>query len=101
MLDVIHSAWNGYLSYGFDIGGYRNKARNPHVFLRWFQLGAFVPFMENGGGGTHRPWEYSENMAGIYKKFVDIHYDIKPTLLTYGALAFANKVSMIEPLAKR
>ena len=101
MTNIIHSAWNGYLSFGFDIGGYRDKERNKLVFLRWAQTGALLPFMENGGSGIHRPWQYGEEAAKIYKKYVDIHYDLKPTLLTYGAIAYANKVSMIEPIAKR
>lgn len=60
MINVIHSAWNGYLSFGFDIGGYRDKERSKFVFLRWAQTGAFLPFMENGGSGIHRPWQYGE-----------------------------------------
>lgn len=56
--NIIHSAWNGYLNFGFDIGGYRSVHNNKLVFIRWAQLGAFVPFMENGGCGKHQPWQF-------------------------------------------
>lgn len=49
--NVIHSAWNGYLNFGFDIGGYVNKKRDKFIMTREVQLGAFLPFMENGGLG--------------------------------------------------
>ena len=56
MGNVMHSAWNGYLNFGFDIGGYRGQNIPRNIFIRWFQIGAFVPFMENGGNGKHQPW---------------------------------------------
>lgn len=51
--NMIHSSWRNYTNFGCDIGGYRNGSgvlgRTGEVFTRWFQVGAFVPFMENGG----------------------------------------------------
>jgi alpha-glucosidase (family GH31 glycosyl hydrolase) len=61
MINIIHSASKGYLNFGFDIGGY--KERQPAtkwLFLRWAQIGALLPFMENGGNGQHEPWKYDE-----------------------------------------
>ena len=55
------SAWAGYVNFGSDIGGYRgfpaerNHANPPplgrtrELFIRWAQLGAMSPLMENGG----------------------------------------------------
>jgi len=45
--NVMHSAWKGYLNFGFDIGGYRGNKNNVSkpVFLRWAQVGSVVPFM--------------------------------------------------------
>ena len=57
MINVIHSASDGYLNFGFDIGGYKTKGKSQKwLFLRWSQIGALLPFMENGGGGIHAPW---------------------------------------------
>lgn len=59
MYNVLHSAWKGYLNFGFDIGGYRGGNRiTKNIFIRWAQLGALVPFMENGGNGKHQPWVF-------------------------------------------
>jgi hypothetical protein len=55
---VIYSAWMGYGNYGCDVGGYRGNDGTKYAthFLRSAQLNAFLPLMENGGGGEHRPW---------------------------------------------
>jgi alpha-glucosidase (family GH31 glycosyl hydrolase) len=57
--NMIHSAWRNYLNFGCDIGGYRTQhgeplGRSKNVFIRWFQMGTFLPLMENGGNGEHR-----------------------------------------------
>lgn len=83
--NILMSAWNGYLNFGFDIGGYRDKGNSKKVFIRWAQMGALVPFMENGGGGKHRPWQYDDETVAIYKNFVDIHMSLKPTFLSGAA----------------
>ena len=54
------------------------------VFIRWAQFGAFLPFMENGGGGEHRPWMYDEEVTAIYKTYVLEHYRLIPYLMSAG-----------------
>jgi len=66
----------GYLSFGSDIGGYREDAnfppqmRSKELFIRWAQMGAFSPIMENGGGGEHRPWMFDQQTTDIYRQLV-------------------------------
>jgi alpha-glucosidase (family GH31 glycosyl hydrolase) len=44
--NVLHSAWKGYLNFGFDIGGYKTSSHSSrNVFIRWAQFGSVVPFM--------------------------------------------------------
>ncbi len=53
------SADRGYVNFGTDIMGYRDKGiPETTLFVRWFQLGALCPLMENGGNGQHAPWLY-------------------------------------------
>jgi len=72
-------------------------------FLRWAQMGAFVPLMENGGGGNHFPWEFDNGTdtttTDIYRDFVNIHYQLKPYFLSAAALAYVTGDSVIIPLA--
>jgi len=61
MANILHSASQGYLNFGFDIGGYVSSGDSKkYLFLRWVQIGALLPFMENGGGGKHQPWLFDQ-----------------------------------------
>ena len=57
--------------------------------------------MENGGNGKHQPWDFDEETVQIYKKFVDIHYELKPFFLTTATNAYKKKKSTIKPLMKK
>jgi len=86
-----------YVSYGSDIGGFRSgPADDPEdVFVRWAQMGAFTPIMENGGGGEHRPWMYDEKrgdgkntVTNIYRDFVKLHYQLIPYIQSQVAYSY-------------
>lgn len=76
-MNLMHSAWNGYLNFGFDIAGYRGQHITKTLLLRWTQIGSAIPFMENGGNGPHQPWLFDKETIDIYRKFVNIHYELK------------------------
>lgn len=91
----------GYLSFGSDIGGYREdnnfpQGRGKEVFIRWAQLGAFCPIMENGGGGEHRPWMFDQETVDIYRKFVFLHDDLLHYFMKYSEKYFAEGRSLME-----
>jgi hypothetical protein len=102
---VIYSAWDNYTNFGCDIGGYRGDSttQDKHVFVRWAQSGAFLPLMENGGGGEHRPWMYDEETVDIYRKFVKEHYKLIPYLTYNGMTSMQSKgtLSAVRPVATK
>jgi len=85
--NIIHSAWDKYLNFGSDIGGYRSGpgdlGRNKTLFIRWAQFCAFLPMMENGGNKEHRPWKFdnTNETLNIYRRFVAIHTELSPYFL--------------------
>lgn len=97
----IYSAWEGYASFGCDIGGYRGKEKNRELFIRWAQFGALSPLMENGGGGEHRPWMYDDETVDIYRTFVQLHHQLSTYFHLIGAEAIETGVSTITPLSKK
>lgn len=101
--NMLWSSDYGYVAFGSDIGGYREKwsedprwGRTKELFIRWAQLGAFTPVMENGGGGEHRPWAFDEETTEIYRRFVKLHYAIIPYLNEKGAEAFERGESLMK-----
>lgn len=92
--NMYHSSGLGYVGFGSDIGGYREDGsipggRTKELFIRWAELGALCPVMENGGGGEHRPWMFDEETLEIYRSFVNLHDALLPYLMAQGAAAFA------------
>lgn len=102
MRKIIYSAWDGYANFGCDIGGYRGQSVSSKVtFLRWAQAMAFLPLMENGGGGEHRPWGFDTETVAIYRKYAKEHHRLVPYLLTMGAVAMEKGGSAVTPVAVR
>jgi len=108
LVNMYHSSRLGYVAFGSDIGGYDNDDNAPfglkrtkELLLRWVQLGAVCPVMENGGNGEHRPWIFDDNYGGtettdIYRTFVKLHYALIPYLMSEGARAFNEGVSLMR-----
>lgn len=99
---MFHSSEMGYLSFGSDIGGYRENdlfpgmGRSKELFIRWAQLGTFCGLMENGGGGEHRPWMFDEETEAIYRDLVQKRYNMINYLMTHSEAAFANGQSLMQ-----
>jgi len=100
------SAEYGYVAFGSDIGGYRDEddppqGRTSELLLRWTQLGAFSPVMENGGGGLHHPWAWEDpEVTDVYRDFVELHYALLPYLNAQGAVAFDEGRSLMRFVTK-
>jgi len=58
------------------------------LFIRWAQLGAFSPIMENGGGGAHRPWLFDQETTDIYRMFAKLHHAMVPYLMDNSEVVF-------------
>ena len=95
----------GYLITGSDIGGYREDktyptSRSKELFIRWAQLGAFCPLMENGGGGEHRPWMFDDETNDIYRELVLLHHKLIPYLDYTARASFDVKKSVMQFVRK-
>ncbi len=101
LINMYFSGQRGYVNFGCDIGGYRGDGlREKELFVRWAQLGALVPIMENGGIGEHRPWMYDEEVLDIYRRFVKLHHALLPYLYSQGAESYVSGLSVYRPLVK-
>ncbi len=102
MTNIYLSADVGYLVPGSDIGGYRDGSRDQETFLRWAQFGAMCPLMENGGLGEHRPWMIGgdtvdrQDTLDIYRKYLDLHYQLIPYMTRQAAIAWVQGKSLIN-----
>lgn len=99
---MYHSSDMGYLSFGSDIGGYRENdlypgmGRSKELFIRWAQLGTFCGLMENGGGGEHRPWMFDQETEDIYRDLVQKRYNMINYLMVHSESVYANQQSLMQ-----
>eukprot|EP01104_Vermistella_antarctica_P005033 TRINITY_DN1543_c0_g2_i4.p1 TRINITY_DN1543_c0_g2~~TRINITY_DN1543_c0_g2_i4.p1 ORF type:complete len:510 (+),score=58.62 TRINITY_DN1543_c0_g2_i4:85-1614(+) len=98
--NMFQSAWNKYVNFGSDVGGYRLGNHTTEVFTRWFQLGAFCPLFENGGEDRHAPWQFDNDTVTTYRTFVQFHDALLPYFLSTGNAAWYNGTSSMTPLAE-
>ncbi len=85
--NILESAGAGYSMLGSDIGGYRPGERFDRLFIRWAQLGALSPLMENGGRGEHRPWMVGRDVVAPYRYFAKLHHQLVPYFYGLGVEA--------------
>jgi alpha-glucosidase (family GH31 glycosyl hydrolase) len=99
LTNILASADLDYPVIGSDIGGFRTVdgqvVRDKKLFIRWAQLGALMPLMENGGDGEHRPWKYDQEVEDIYRKYAVFHEELVPYFYSQTAVAIQKKKSPI------
>jgi alpha-glucosidase (family GH31 glycosyl hydrolase) len=98
--NMFSSAQFNFVSYGSDIGGFRSDGEKfKDVFIRWAQLGAFCPIMENGGNGEHRPWMFDDETLEIYRKYVFLHHELIPYIYSQAAYSYELNKPTMRPQA--
>ena len=65
---------------GTDIGGFGSDT-TPELLTRWIQVGCFSPLCRNHcrlGKRLQEPWEFSNKVLEIYRKYVKLRYQLIP-----------------------
>lgn len=71
---------SGMPNVGTDIGGF-GADTTEELMARWIQVGCFSPLFRNHSAkGTRyqEPWQFSEKVLNIYRKYVELRYRIIP-----------------------
>jgi len=85
---------------GSDIGGFIEQPTGE-LFVRWIQLGIFHPFCRvhsSGDHGDQEPWSFGDEYASLFKKFVELRYQILPYIYTSFYCYHKNGTPMLQPL---
>ncbi|MFE3519514.1 glycoside hydrolase family 31 protein [Streptomyces sp. NPDC059166] len=83
---------------GPDVGG-SGGSPSPELYLRWFQLGAYMPmFLTDPGVGGREPWEYGPEVLAHAGRAARERERLHPYFVTLSHLARLTGAPYVRPL---
>ncbi|MEU3891731.1 glycoside hydrolase family 31 protein [Streptomyces sp. NPDC029041] len=85
---------------GPDVGGF-DGVPSPELYLRWFQLGAYLPLFRTHAGlraGRREPWEFGEEVLEHARAALVERRRLLPYFVTLAHLARRTGAPYVRPL---
>ncbi|MFB7635924.1 TIM-barrel domain-containing protein [Streptomyces sp. NPDC056149] len=85
---------------GPDVGGF-SGVPSPELYLRWFQLGAYLPLFRTHSAlwaGRREPWEYGAEVAEHAAAALRERERLLPYFVTLGQLARLSGAPYVRPV---
>ncbi|WNI19329.1 glycoside hydrolase family 31 protein [Actinacidiphila sp. ITFR-21] len=85
---------------GPDVGGFTGTP-SPELYLRWFQMGAYLPFFRTHSaifGGRREPWEFGAEVLGHARESLAGRMRLLPYLETLSHVARSTGAPYVRPL---
>jgi len=98
--EVLGLALSGLPFSGPDIGGF-SGGPSAELYLRWFELAAFLPFFRTHsaiGTPPREPWVFGEPTTHIVRDFLRLRYRLMPYLYTLAWQTSQAGHPLVRPL---
>lgn len=85
---------------GSDIGGF-SGAPSTELYLRWFQMSAFLPFFRTHSSfylPRREPWEFGDEAIGMIRWYLELRYRLLPYLYTLAWEASQTGAPLARPI---
>ncbi|AXK37602.1 glycosyl hydrolase [Streptomyces armeniacus] len=85
---------------GPDIGGFTGTP-SPELYLRWFQLGAYLPLFRTHASkraGRREPWEFGQEVLESAREALARREQLLPYFVTLAHLAHRTGAPYVRPL---
>ncbi|WP_351237370.1 glycoside hydrolase family 31 protein [Streptomyces sp. NPDC002133] len=85
---------------GPDVGGF-DGSPSPELYLRWFQLGAYLPLFRTHAAidaGRREPWEFGPQVLGHAKAAMLQRERLRPYFVTLAHLARLTGAPYVRPV---
>ncbi|WP_405578240.1 glycoside hydrolase family 31 protein [Streptomyces sp. NBC_01190] len=85
---------------GPDVGGFTGTP-SPELYLRWFQLGAYLPFFRTHSAidaGRREPWEFGDEVLAHVRESLAERVRLLPYLETLSHIARSTGAPYVRPL---
>ncbi len=97
---VLGLGLSGQAFTGSDIGGFSGTT-TPELFIRWLQLGAFLPLCRAHtvkNSPDQEPWSFGQSCLSIAREFIRLRYALLPYIYTAAWEAHEHGWPMVRPL---
>jgi alpha-glucosidase len=97
---VLGTGLSGQPYNGPDVGGFSGNP-SAELYLRWFQMAAFMPFFRTHsaiGVARREPWVYGEPYTRIVRETLRMRYNLLPYLYTLAWQASRDGSPLVRPL---
>jgi alpha-glucosidase len=97
---IIGLSLSGHAFSGADIGGFSGNP-DAELYLRWFQLCAFLPLFRTHSSlhtKPREPWVYGDDVTNIIRTFLELRYQLLPYLYTSTWLTCQSGKPIIRPV---
>ncbi|MBM9510499.1 glycoside hydrolase family 31 protein [Actinacidiphila acididurans] len=85
---------------GPDVGGFTGTPE-PELYLRWFQLGSYLPLFRTHSaidGGRREPWQFGPEVLGHAREALETRMRLLPYLETLAHIARGTGAPYVRPL---
>jgi alpha-D-xyloside xylohydrolase len=87
----------GFTYWSHDAGGFVEKAPRE-LYARWLAMAALSSHTRCHGAPPREPWEYDEEFVDIFRRTIEMRYQLLPYLTTQGAEAASTGAPLVRPL---
>jgi len=87
----------GFSFWSHDIGGFV-KSSPEELYQRWLGFGMLTSHSRCHGAPPKEPWHYSDAFAKVFKKTVEMKYQLMPYIYEQAKLSAANGFPMIRTI---
>ncbi|URA11208.1 TIM-barrel domain-containing protein [Thermospira aquatica] len=97
---VLNLGLSGVGLAGADIGGYTGTP-SEELFIRWMQMGVFLPLVRNHteqGTAPQEPWAFGERAEDIVRRYLFVRYRMIPLWYTLAYQASLTGLPLVRPL---
>ena len=91
---------SGFSFVGNDVGGFGLDCEEE-LFIRWMELGAFLPIFRNHSNMYTRrqePWAFGQQTLEISKKFINLRYELIPYIYNSFFQSYKEGIPVFRPL---
>ena len=97
---LVNLSLSGFAFCGTDVGGFSANC-TKELLIRWIESAFLSPLLRNHsaiGTKNQEPYAFDEETAKIYKKFVDLRYELLPYLYDCFYEHYLNGFPILRPL---